>query len=255
MIKKLNDLNEWFNRKLEQRIANSIFVGGGLGNVRLRQKIISWIRQNSSGNIILDVGGGDCKWQKFFKGDQHYFCADYPLTVSSCPWREAYFDLAADGHKLPIQDNSCDLVLCLFVLEHVTNPQQLISELARIVKKNGRIILAGPGDLCLAHGMPYNYFNLTIDGYSMLFRQNGLNVEEEYIPLKFWGTIVQLIYLHIVRHLGYNRSSFLKLLQLIIFLLSLPLMPVINLMAAVVDAIIPFDRRGYSTYAAYLKKL
>lgn len=42
-----------------------------------------------------------------------------------------------DGHRLPFKSNSFDVVICTEVLEHVENPDIVISQIRRVLKKNG----------------------------------------------------------------------------------------------------------------------
>ena len=45
------------------------------------------------------------------------------------------------GEALPFADASFDLAICWDVLEHVQQPEQLISELARVVRPGGRVLI------------------------------------------------------------------------------------------------------------------
>ena len=46
--------------------------------------------------------------------------------------------------KLPWEDQSFDLVLALDVLEHLIDPWSLVSELGRVVRSGGRLVLSVP---------------------------------------------------------------------------------------------------------------
>jgi ubiquinone/menaquinone biosynthesis C-methylase UbiE len=50
------------------------------------------------------------------------------------------FELA-DGNHLPFPDKSFELVLCNSVLHHLAEPQNLLSEMARLVTANGAMLL------------------------------------------------------------------------------------------------------------------
>jgi len=52
----------------------------------------------------------------------------------------------ADAHKLPFKDNFFDSIVCLEMLEHVENPQKVISEINRVLKKSGQGIILIPTD-------------------------------------------------------------------------------------------------------------
>ncbi len=48
----------------------------------------------------------------------------------------------ADAHKLPFRANTFDLVINYEVIEHLVNPEKALQEMKRVVKKNGRVIVA-----------------------------------------------------------------------------------------------------------------
>jgi len=47
-----------------------------------------------------------------------------------------------DAENLPWNDNSFDVVLCIDSFHHYPNPEKALSEINRVVKPNGRLILA-----------------------------------------------------------------------------------------------------------------
>lgn len=49
--------------------------------------------------------------------------------------------LQADGHALPFQEKSFDVVICNEVLEHVLDPMKVLSEIRRVLKNNGIAII------------------------------------------------------------------------------------------------------------------
>lgn len=58
----------------------------------------------------------------------------------------------ADLEDLKFKDNSYDLVYCTYVLEHLDNPEKVVSEVARVTQKGGRLIFIAPN-----YGSPINY--------------------------------------------------------------------------------------------------
>lgn len=49
-----------------------------------------------------------------------------------------------DGHELPFADGEFDYVLCFETLEHVESPYQVLQELSRICRSDGRIFVTIP---------------------------------------------------------------------------------------------------------------
>lgn len=52
--------------------------------------------------------------------------------------------IVADAHNLPMSNNSIDHIVCIEVLEHVPSPSLVISEMARMLKKNGTLLISTP---------------------------------------------------------------------------------------------------------------
>ena len=78
------------------------------------------------------------------------------------------------GEALPFKSQSCDLVLCLDYLEHINNDNLALEEIARVLKKEGQVILVTPhtGKFFLLHklrsalGLKLEYFGHKREGYS-----------------------------------------------------------------------------------------
>jgi ubiquinone/menaquinone biosynthesis C-methylase UbiE len=49
--------------------------------------------------------------------------------------------LQADGHTIPLPKQSQDLVMCNEVLEHVVDPMLVLSEIKRVMKRDGYAII------------------------------------------------------------------------------------------------------------------
>lgn len=246
-------LNEFYNTRLEQKIAHSLLAAGGLGSIFLENKIKTWIDRLGPG-LLLDAGSGDQKWKQKIPGRLDYIPLDYLPAAASSPWRNTYPQINADTTRLPFKEGSFDAVMSIFVIEHVRSPQRLLEESVRVLKPGGHLLLAGPGDILMSHGEPFNYFNLTRHAYAMLLEPLDAEIVEEYYPSKFWMSVASLVYQKIVRNDCYNRHAGLKLVQLIVLGFSLLISPFVNLIAWILDLVTPFDRRGYAAYAVLVKK-
>lgn len=80
---------------------------------------------------ILEVGSGE-KWRQLN--------GSITLNIDE----SAKPDVVASGEELPFDDNIFDAVLCLEVLEHTKNPNQMIKEIRRVLKRDGVLILTAP---------------------------------------------------------------------------------------------------------------
>lgn len=72
-------------------------------------------------------------------------------------------------HNAAIPDGFFDCILCMDVLEHVLNPFEAISELRRVLKDGGYLILSSPLNLRI-HGPIPDCWRFTEHGYKSLLR-------------------------------------------------------------------------------------
>ncbi|MDO8601092.1 MAG: class I SAM-dependent methyltransferase [bacterium] len=107
-------------------------------------KIIRYIPADS---VVCDIGCGR-------EGD-------FLKTISNSIKKGIGFDEKAEDFKtlkyeikkfrilenLPLEDGSCDIVTMLAVLEHLSNPQTVLNESFRVLKKGGKLILTTPTPL------------------------------------------------------------------------------------------------------------
>jgi ubiquinone/menaquinone biosynthesis C-methylase UbiE len=52
--------------------------------------------------------------------------------------------LLADAHNLPLADGQADIILATDILEHVTAPEALMAEFARVLKDGGQLLITVP---------------------------------------------------------------------------------------------------------------
>jgi len=115
--------------------------------LRVRQFIISQVSKNTS--EILDVGCGTA-WvaEEFLKKNKKV----YSLDISSLNPEKAiekfpnknHSGITADSFSLPFKDESFSCVIASEIIEHVVDPQKFITELFRVVKKDGQLIITTP---------------------------------------------------------------------------------------------------------------
>jgi SAM-dependent methyltransferase len=129
----------------------------------------------SSGQSILDIGCGDQRFKKFVPKTASYICLDYEPTKRKHYKRIPDPDIIGDVRALPIESNSFDRVLCTEVLEHVSEPISSITEMVRILKPNGKLILTVPF-LFPEHDTPHDFHRYTLYGIKYDCERVGLKV-------------------------------------------------------------------------------
>lgn len=140
---------------------------------------------------LLDLGCGE----KPYKIIYDKLCENsIGVDVETCKHDQKDVDVFASADDLPFENASFDTVLCTNVLEHVANAGKAFSEIGRVIKKDGYLILAIPF-LYPVHEAPYDYYRYTRHGIEYQLEKNGFAVERS-MP---WGGVGMLlcVYFHL----------------------------------------------------------
>lgn len=95
-------------------------------------------------------------------------------------------DIIGSGRELPFKSNSVDLVICMEVVEHVTDSYSLLREIARVLKPKGFLYITTPTPL---KDSIYRHFKCTDD-------------IEDHVNVKSKGE-----WLTMLNFLGFNQYS------------------------------------------------
>ena len=120
---------------------------------------------------LLDVGCGSMPYQALFAVDA-YIGLDIDSEASR---RRGMADYHYDGHSFPFADASFDAILCNQVLEHVFNPDRFLSEIARVLRPGGKLLLTVPF-VWDEHEQPYDYARYSSFGLYALLNKQGLKI-------------------------------------------------------------------------------
>lgn len=115
--------------------------------------------------IVLDAGAGNKPYRQFFL-HTNYESTDIKLSDHT---------FVSNLNNIPKPRNYYDAVINTQVLEHVEDPEKVLKELNRILKKGGKLFLTAPQGWGI-HEEPYNYFYFTKYGLEILFKKAGFNI-------------------------------------------------------------------------------
>jgi len=118
---------------------------------------------NKTPNVLI-IGAGEIG-----SGTDELFSAELQI-VGTDVYLSPNVDYVADAHYLPFKDNIFDGVLIQAVLEHVVDPQMVVSEIYRVLKKNG-IVYAETPFMQQVHEGAYDFTRYTVVGHRYLFKQ------------------------------------------------------------------------------------
>jgi SAM-dependent methyltransferase len=156
------------------------------------------IRTYSRG-ILVDVGCGDVPYYMIYRDlIEDNICIDWAGEGRESPFLDKTADL---NQGIPLDGGIADTVLCTDVLEHIHNPELLFSEMARIMKNGGKLVLTVPF-MYWIHNAPHDYHRYTKYMLEEFCRRNDMKV----ITLEAYGGYPEIIYDLI--HKGYIFYNF-----------------------------------------------
>jgi SAM-dependent methyltransferase len=84
-------------------------------------------------------------------------------------------DIVGSAEAIPLPDGSVDSVLCTQMLEHVPHPWKVLSEIFRVLKPGGKVLLTAP-QLNELHEEPLDFYRYTKYGLTVLCTEAGFTV-------------------------------------------------------------------------------
>jgi len=159
-------------------------------NTKTMEKDIKMVSNYAHGTM-LDIGCGTKPYYSIFQNkivnyiglESFIFSKVNPEGVGSRDTdiseiikktpREKCPDIFGSSLYLPFKNETIDTILCTEVIEHVPEPQKMMNEIARVLKKDGTLIMTAPFALG-HHQVPYDYYRYTKYGLLYLAQTSGL---------------------------------------------------------------------------------
>jgi len=215
----------------------------------LYPRLIKRLKRLSRG-LVLDVGSGVSPFYRVVTGQgARYLSLDYPasseLTPLALPPAAGQQHIWGDARELPVRDGACDVVICTSVLEHVTDPPAVLRQIFRVLRPGGVVVGSVPFGLTL-HMEPFDYYRITAHGLRHLAESLGFHVRE-IAPVgrglhALGACLADLLLRNIT---GLKRSTMTSIgraemaVRLVCFALVYPVILVMNLVAPLVDYLLP----------------
>ena len=160
---------------------------------------VQWIEDTlkkiPAGSRLLDAGAGECQFRKFcshldyVSQDFAQYTGEGNVGLQTGTWDNSKLDIVSDITNIPVADGSFDAVMCTEVLEHVPDPVAALTELNRVLKPGGYLLITAPF-ASLTHFAPYHFAS----GLSRFFYEHHLKaMNYELIDLRENGNYFEYI--------------------------------------------------------------
>jgi len=147
------------------RIARTLLTGSNRITRENADRFLELV-QSKQGAMpkILVIGGGEVG-----SGAQALYSSQNVGVLGLDVYASPYTQIVADGHKIPLKNESVDGIWIQAVLEHVLEPAIVVQEMWRVLK-NGGVIYAETPFMQQVHEGAYDFTRFTESGHRWLFR-------------------------------------------------------------------------------------
>ena len=190
----------------------------------------------------LDVGCGTKPYEKYFSSSE-YIGIDVKTTMHHS---KNSIDVYYDGKAFPFKNEQFDSVLSNQVFEHVFNPDLFLSEINRVLKSDGYLLITVPF-VWDEHEQPFDYARYSSFGLKYILNKNGFDIVTHIKTENNIKTIFQLINGYIYKKV-YNKKYFIKPIS------TLLIMAPITIMGIIINIILPDNDDLYLDNVVLAKK-
>ncbi|HFH9839316.1 TPA: class I SAM-dependent methyltransferase [Streptococcus suis] len=194
-------------------------------------------------SVCIDVGGKNKRKKGEFLLSRYI---DNPICVNLNPAVEP--DYLCDARNMPFGDEYADIIICSEMLEHVDGVDDVLKEIHRVLKTNGRAYICVPFSMHI-HSKPYDFGRYTDEFWRQHFTKFGFEVLELEEQGGYWATKINMNKRFLKCFRRRNRyNPFLFGVYLICVML--------RMIWLVLECIAPMKEIGYTTgYGIVIKKL
>lgn len=179
---------------------------------------------------LLDFGCGSKPYKRLCKNVSEYIGVD--MENEGHDHRTEDVDFYYDGKTLPFENASFDAILCSEVLEHVPDLDATLTELNRVLKQGGKMLITVPF-VWPEHELPYDFRRFTAGGLMQTAEKHGFQVVKTKKIGKFYEVITQMWMMYLHNALYTKKHYLLNLLINAVFIFPF------TLIGLILSAILP----------------
>ena len=162
---------------------------------------------------LLDFGCGSKPYKKLFVNVEKYIGIDIENEGHSHINED--IDVFFDGKNIPFEKNTFNSVLASEVLEHVPDIDDCLSEIWRVLRPEGKLLISIPF-VWPEHELPFDFRRFTLTGIEEVLCKNGFEILSYRKSGSFFEVIVQL-WMEFLRSSLYTKNKYINLIINTIF--------------------------------------
>jgi SAM-dependent methyltransferase len=182
---------------------------------------------------LMDFGCGSKPYFNLFNVESY---TGVDIEKSGHNHLHSKVDVYYSGTSLPFENEKFDSIFSSEVLEHLFQPDELLSEINRVLKPGGKLLLTAPFGWN-EHEMPYDYARYSSTGIRHLLQKNGFEILESQKT----GNFVRVLFQHWIIYLFETGNKGGKAGVAAMMILILPL----NVLAVLLAPIFPVNKSMY----------
>lgn len=126
---------------LETRARQSL----GASNVAIYSMVAEALeRHHAGGGLLIDVGCGSGNLWPFVRSRFARYVGVDVVRYEGFPADAEFYRINLDTGKVPLQEDSADVVAAVETIEHLENPRAFMRELVRLTKPGGWVTVTTP---------------------------------------------------------------------------------------------------------------
>jgi len=204
-------------RHLQRQQFNPGFLGIFMNPHYLMRRAIYKVMREQVPNLngkILDIGCGVKPYQQLFVNTSSYTGMEFDSNEQR---EKSQAEIFYDGKKFPFKNKTFDSIIFTEVLEHIFNPDEFLSEVNRVLKTNGTILLSTPF-IWYEHSHPYDYGRYSSFGLKHILEKHGFEITVQQKLVSDISVIFQLVTGYIYTKISWIKSYKIKLILYVVLI-------------------------------------
>lgn len=192
---------------------------------------------------LLDFGCGNKPYKDLFDVSE-YIGID--IENEAHDHSQEPVDVFYDGKRIPFENGHFDNVFSSEVFEHVFNLDEMIEEISRVLRKDGKLLITLPF-VWIEHEKPNDFARYTRFGIAHLLQKHGFEIEKSERSSTFIETIAQLAS-------AYIYNTFIPSPTVLRWPLTILLIAPVNILGSILSFVLPDNKDLFLNHIIIARK-